>query len=312
MYFHGMNRRGYVHERADAPSQDSLHWVMRNGVAAMCLCDGAGSYPMTGTGARTLARVLSRWMCGRYFVIAAENDDRKLIAEAADVIASCVDGLREKHGVYMEHAFASTALCCAMNAITGEFIALHLGDGLLAGHLDGKFRALTPVESFKADCEGRETLLSTVGRAQLRRGIRISRGRADCILMASDGAEGKLYSPRDNHVLSLGERLLDGMKQLGPRFAQELLERTADMALKSLDDLSIGLMIAGEYPTPEKLGWSRAAPGALRRRRSLRAFEKYARLRDAGMSPKAAAAHAHWGKNRKWKIEVAQNDLNVY
>lgn len=311
MYFHGINRRGYAHARADAPSQDSLHWALRNGVAAMCLCDGAGSYPLARTGARALARTLSRWMCARFFAFAAENDDRKLIAEAADVIASCVDGLREEYGVYMEHAFASTALCCGMNAATGEFIALHLGDGLLAGHMDGEFHALTPVEPFKADCEGRETLLSTVGRAQLRRGMRISRGRADCILMASDGAEGKLYSPRDNHVLSLGGRLLDGMRQLGPRFAQELLERTADAALKSLDDLSVGLMIAGDYPTPEKLGWTRADPDALRRRRSLRAFERYARLRDAGLRPGEAAARAHWGKNRRRKLELARNGLNL-
>lgn len=311
MYIHTINRRGYVHERADAPSQDSLHWVMRKGVAAMCLCDGAGSYVRAETGARTLSRVLARWMCARFSAFAAENDDRKLIDEASAVITSCLDALRAKFGEHAEHAFASTALCCAMNAATGDYIALHLGDGLMAGYIDGDFRALTPVEPHKEGGADRSTLLSTVGRRFLRWGIRVSRGRADCILLASDGAEGKLYSPGDNHVLSLGRRLLDGMRQVGPRYAQELLEKTAEAALKSMDDLSVGLMIAGEYPTPEQLGWTRAEPDALRSRRLMKAFEVYARLRDDGMRPQQAASHVHWGKNRKWKLEEAQRFLHV-
>lgn len=313
MYMNAVNIAGFIHREKDCGSQDYISRVSRRGINGLCLCDGAGAYLHTEIGARRLSARLARFMSDQFYNLMVK--DAGCIAEiVVNEIKKCMADLQEQYGCYVPHAYASTAICCAMKAATGEYIAVQLGDGFIGEIKSGTVRRLIVPRVYRSGDDARATMLSTASPGAMLRDIQVVKGVAEGVLMTSDGAEGLLYD-RYGGASVLSEMLVKGVQHVGPGLAESLMERTA-RAFKSFDDVSIGLMTAGEYPRPEKLGfvYGNVLPHrqAMKEKRVIKKFAAYAENRDLGLCPEIAARRCGWGSRSTGKRQYCRENLHVY
>ena len=278
--------RGFVLRETGSENQDRISKARHKDVYAAALCDGAGSHLYAGAGAEAVSRHMAGWLA-RNFERLEWTDAEEIKLLACIEIQACLDRLRRQTGCLQPGAFASTLIACAMRAGTGEFLSLHLGDGMLAASGNrSAFRMLTkPVRQNDS-----RTVLTVSPMAEQQRTMQVSRGRADRVIMASDGAEGRLYF--NDSVLPVASALADSA--FGCRFdeVETRFSEAVGKAWRSMDDLSIVMFLKDLLPTPEALGYSRDQ--SLSQRRRLRAFSDYAAAREAGCSDMASAVAAGW------------------
>ena len=291
MYMYAANVAGFVHRDKGRESQDSVARSFRKGVSALALCDGAGSYLFAGEGAREMSRRAARQMA-RGFRRYAKMPEEQLRGEMAELIAATLFRLRRKYGCEeVENAFASTLICVGCDAKTGEYLAVHLGDGLFLAE-DGEGVKCTPTGRYGTGDRARATVLTTAPAGMLMREMRIQRGRAERLVMASDGGENRLYRREWNHnapTPALGV-LLDRLEEAPSSQRSQTLTEVLQYAFRPMDDLSVGIL--SRRPAGEDLERPE--------------FLRYALAREAGLSRNAAARRAGWGRrNRNRKIAQA-------
>lgn len=313
MYMNIANQAGFLHIEKNQTSQDYISKVCRRGVNAMCLCDGAGSYSKTDVGAKFLSRRLAGFMSDQFYNL-LKLPEVEIVRRTVDEIRACISELRLCGGCDSPNAYASTAICCAMEAATGRYIAVQLGDGFLGEIRSGGVRRLIRQISYGQGDQARATMLSTASPRALLSAVQVVRGQSDGVLMCSDGAEGWLYD-RFGNARELSGKLVDSVKQVGPAMAEKLLAHTA-RSFKSFDDISIGLMIRGN-PEADALGF---VPGSviphrrgMQKKATLKKVSEYSRNRDRGLSPKVSTRHAQWGRrNSRMMMTYSSEKLCVY
>ncbi len=291
MYMYAANVAGFVHRDKGLESQDNVERCFRRGVSALALCDGAGSYPFAAEGAREMSRQAARQMA-RGFRRYAKMPEEQLRGEMVELIDLTLSRLRRKYGCEeVENAFASTLICVGCDAKTGEYLAVHLGDGLFLAE-KGERVICTATGRYGTGDRARATVLTTAPAGMLLREMQIRRGRADRVVAASDGGENRLFrrEGRFNAPTPALGVLLNRLEEAPSRQRSQTLTEVLQYAFRPMDDLSVGILSR------------RPAGEALERPE----FVRYALAREAGLGRNAAARRAGWGRrNRKRKIAQA-------
>ena len=126
---------GSSHERAGRGCDDA--WAVARGrglggpVAAVCVCDGAGSAARGADGARLASRVAAKYLARRFDLLHAANPGAigaDLIGRVRRAIRRAARGGREKE--FKE--FAATLIAVAADGC-GRSLVAHLGDGAVLG-----------------------------------------------------------------------------------------------------------------------------------------------------------------------------------
>lgn len=280
------SQRGFVHRETGIENQDRVAKARFRDIYAAALCDGAGSYERTGEGAEAMSAHIADYLA-RNFEKLDWKSDSEIIDGVCTEIRKRLAMLRAKTGCTTPGAFSSTVIGCAMKAGTGEYISVHLGDGMLAARKQGgPFRMLTAPARFDDSC----TVLTTSPLSDKYSTMKVARGKADMIIMCSDGAEGKLY--QGTEVLPVANALAEGAFACRFDEIEQRLSGAISRVWKSMDDLSVVLMLKDLRPTPVGLGYTRDQPLSLRR--ALKAYASFAAAREMGSNDRVSAAAAGW------------------
>jgi len=291
MFRFGMTHPGRVHAFEGTACQDAVASRMERGIGAIALCDGAGSLAHAAEGGRAMADSISRKLIerfGEYLRMQA----RDIAEEVAGCIRETVDGLAARHSAERD-GFGSTLLAVCCEAASGRYVALHLGDGVIAARSeDGSVRTLSFPDSGR---EAHSTYLTTSSDAQIRSHLRVIKGdsRDRAFFMTSDGAERILYA-EGGRILSPAIGDLCAELTLHPARLKGELEECVRFQLKPMDDFSVAILVNME---PSASLFARdAGHGNLRARRVARGYLRYVRGREMGMGRTQAARYAGWRK----------------
>lgn len=296
MFSFGMTQAGLSHQFEGFPCQDAVHMKKEGRITGICLCDGAGSYALVAEGANAQARTLSSMMARRFHEF-LHLPDHILALEFTIAIKEEIRALHDRFAVEDPTAFASTVICAGLDALTRDFLVVHLGDGMAAAVNHGTARLLTHAEH----APSRATQLTINVPDVILSSLRISRGRADALVLSSDGAEGYLYDC-DGSVSDTVAQLSSGLRCTPDPWFRKNIERAVHRVGID-DDFSLGILSAGA-PTLQELGCT--PDQSLRSRRRSKAFIAFARALDCGLPKQQAARRAGWGrKNRGEKLRQA-------
>lgn len=302
MIIHELTRQGLSHDLAGTSCQDSTVCFSKRvdgkDIVAIALADGAGSYSRCQEGGQWMAWRAAALMANEYNRFKA-MDDRAVIRKFISLIACTLQQLHRQFPGENEEAFASTLLVCGFIPSTGEYLALQLGDGaIIIEDGSGVHRPMLPFE------DGSHSYLTTSSQEEQRRQMLVYRGKAERVMLTSDGAADFLYdegggaSPWSKWVFDCAHAYN------GHRF-KAMMNRFLDEEYVPVDDFSLILLERGvpsQLPMPEA-PMNHHYP---KRQKAARAYHRYSLARESGLPPRKAARRAGWGvRNRDEKRRKA-------
>ena len=300
---------GTSHEAAGLPCQDRVAGRAVPGATAMALADGAGSASRSEAGA---ARVVEAALD-----LAGESFEALRRADEDEVKTLVLDRIKEDLGKtarLLQVPVGELASTLLLVAVRGqEYVAVHLGDGLVAAVRRGRPEALTrPVRGEFVN----ETVLTTSSGArdalQVRRGVLED---ASAFAVLSDGAAESLYLRREGTVGTALEKMAAWLDSNAPGEVSAALERHLRGLFRQRtgDDVSLGILSRVALPLEALAGLDPSflgaflAPGegrvtGLGTRNRLRVLEAFldeaggppsreVLARRSGLSPSTAGKH---------------------
>ena len=203
-------KTGEYHAGRRMECQDQVYYKKEDYRQAIVLADGTGASDIN---AACVSEVV-KYTAEKLLDMARERDLQKmpkqeLIRELMGKIIDIISGYMEKTHLTADH-FGSTLLAFMVDARTGDYLLIHLGDGIIIGKDKQRARVL----SWPVGCGGDRTFL-TISENLLER-IRIRYGNIgglDQIALCSDGmydhpltrsfAENKIWEVLDGGKICL-------------------------------------------------------------------------------------------------------------
>lgn len=238
--------RGTSHAEWGTPCQDRAVHYDSDGAHAIILADGAGSYESSHLGAERVVTKLATYVC--------EQFDRLNTLESSEIARELHAYLHEQLNVLvLEHDrdkedFSSTLLFVATKG--EDYIAGHVGDGLIVKYEDGQAVLLSAPENGMYE---NETYF--VSMEALHEHFRIYRGTVTenlGFVIMSDGSAASFYTKAQGlDPLNLNVIVEHFQKAETNTFSYDLTELLAALVENTDDDCSIAALVAsGEDPIP--------------------------------------------------------------
>ncbi len=127
-------RRGERHKIGKLRCQDAVFSQEEDGIYAVTLADGAGGSDCARIGAELSCRVLAELLIG-HFEELYPMEEPLIRFQVITNIQSNLYGLCDAYDLDIQE-FQSTLLGVAVDANTGRYLALHLGDGQIRIRMD--------------------------------------------------------------------------------------------------------------------------------------------------------------------------------
>lgn len=223
--------RGRGHERDGRPCQDR---VVSDGSipTGIALADGAGSASHAEVGALCAADTALN-------VLRTSPWDDEIGVRVVDAVQAQIRDLADRMDV-KARALSSTLLAVVVR--DDQFLAVHVGDGVVGVRESDGLRVLSPPDNGEF---ANETYFVT-GRSALDR-VRVYRGSAldvDGFVLMSDGAAASFYDPKQNRLAPGVEKLGRGLSTHSPEsVSSALIQALAQNArARTQDDCSLALL----------------------------------------------------------------------
>lgn len=293
-----MTVQGRVHRWSATPCQDAVARASHKGVTALALCDGAGSLPLSHTGAARLSNVFAQWASTRFYALLQQSDQAVAEEGVALIERTLVDLASQYHA--SPEAFGSTLLLVACDQY-GKNLCIHLGDGLIVGMTNSGRQVLIS----EPDGLQNATYLTCHDSRILRAHLRVCRPENIAgFFLSSDGSRKILYDQDACGVSTSPEisRLLDKL-YVGPAGFAHGFTEFVEHSVKPLDDWSVCMLVRDANEIAPTLGCPR--DDTLQHRRIARSFARYIEALRLGFSCWRASQAAGWSK-RDFKAKQAR------
>jgi hypothetical protein len=245
--------RGLAHQRTGTPCQDRTAYVARNGVQVLCLADGAGSAAKAEFGAQYVVDTGCAHLADPYRDLFAQSNEQ--IKD--ELLARLLDRLDEgsKSLGCAVRDLASTFLAVVVSR--DEFIAIHLGDGVIGAEVDGELVVISSPDNGEF---ANETVFVTSKDAS--KSLRLVRGASLGVtgfIVMSDGAADSLYSQRSDTLANACRKLMQTLAQApstksrNPEHKKQL-KRAIDVVIRHRtdDDCAVGILARREIDRVSK------------------------------------------------------------
>ena len=194
----GMTETGMRNRRACLGCQDAICYEECKSVKAIALADGTGDTDYAGKGAYYSARVLARLLAENFEELHG-MEDRQVQFNVITNVRTELYKICDEYGVSMSQIH-STLVGVAIDESTGEYIAVHLGDGRIdVRDADGESEEYT-ISWPENGRSGNTTYLTSMKGAGKH--VRITRGTVGDIgefRLLSDGWE-EAESEGEDHI----------------------------------------------------------------------------------------------------------------
>ncbi len=233
-------RQGLSHDYDHRVLEDATAALIQDGVASITVCDGASCAKHARPIANQLSKTISRYLA-RHFDECVQMSPVKLRKKIYGLIRREMNWLKSSLRCEMRD-LGSTLLAAAMNAETGQFLAIQLGDGIIIGqNKNGGFVRITCPEQG----EDHATYLTSCEDRALREHLQVISGTGlNAMLCSSDGLEGILYSAHSPGVSGDFVQVLQRLSQ-DPGIVHTLLDKiAASNDKRPLDDFSLAVLAA--------------------------------------------------------------------
>jgi len=230
---------GISHERMAIPCQDSVKTSVTEKITCFVVADGAGSRKYSHFGAKAVTKVICRILTAKFRHIARRGHlyTRKLLK--GKVLKTL--GKLARSMSASDADFASTLMFFACNK--NEFIAGHIGDGILALlKRDGSLAVSQDDEKAFANTTSFTTCKNAFEKMRLFRG---KMETLDSVFGMTDGAAESLYS-RKNHKLSTACEIIAGwLKTSSIQMTTRAMQKSLETVVKtrSHDDCALALAV---------------------------------------------------------------------
>ena len=229
--------QGLIHKRRNIPCQDRTASSFRKGAYAICLADGAGSHSLSQHGAQAVVNEAARYFTTCFNSLMALTDDEKI-----SHIEKLLHHVLEKTSIRVgcsPRELASTFLVVAVKG--DEYIAVHVGDGVIGAVEDFKLKVISLPENAEYD---NVTYFTTY--SELHDHIRIKHGSVSDIsgfILMSDGAADTLHVHGSEKLAPAVVKLMLYCAEHPDTIDVELQETLEEMLVqKTSDDCAVAIL----------------------------------------------------------------------
>lgn len=224
--------QGRGHVKTGVPCQDKVYSVEDNGTTCLVLADGAGSASHSHFGAEATCKATARLLCSDFDVCYSSSDVANVQSEILSSILDALKEVSEEHNCRMSD-LASTLLFVAVK--DGNFLAGHLGDGILAFSRDQRLKAAKKPDNGEfANSTCFVTSANAAHRLQLFKGglneitgfVLMSDGTAESFYRRSTGTLSTVLNPLICSVHLKHKSMCD--HEIRSFFEQAVLKNTSD------------------------------------------------------------------------------------
>jgi len=237
----GATVRGLSHVKKNIPCQDRIYKSESKNTATISLADGAGSCSMSDIGADISTQFVANFLCEKFDEIFGQNSEKSV-----EILLSNIKQLltekSEDLGVALKE-LSSTLLFVSVK--NNNYIAGHIGDGLIGCYLDGN----TEVLSFPENGEySNQTYFTTSKKAKDY--FRIYKGELSSIngfILMSDGSYESLFDKNKKKLTAANKTFFSWIEDKDN--SQKKVEEALHSNLENLftkattDDCSVNLLL---------------------------------------------------------------------
>lgn len=223
--------KGIYHEASNLLCQDAVGKCKTDNLAAVVLCDGAGSVSESEKASHLVCDALPKYLTENYNALYLKEEQ-----EVKNDIYNYLIEQSKKENIPLD---------CTMLAIVsnnhGESIILHIGDGVIIGRTDEGYEAISKPEN------GSESYITYFlsGETALDH-LRVKKETVREILLTSDGLSDLLYS--DSKVKKAVQVMLDWLKNSDEATVENKCKEEINRLFKqhTTDDISIAMMLVAD------------------------------------------------------------------
>ena len=224
--------QGRSHKISNTPCQDKTFALNNLDCCAVSLADGAGSAAHSEIGAQCVTKKICEILSERFDeYFSAETSDK--VAE--ELLATLIDELKKISEVSNCNLkdLASTLLAVAVK--DNNFIALHIGDGLI-GMLDGDFLAVLSKPD-NGEFANETTFVTSVDAISHFRLYKENIDEVSAFMLMSDGAASGFYNRKSQTLMPVMKKIINAVKilpaedverELAENFRETLCQITTD------------------------------------------------------------------------------------
>lgn len=236
--------RGRGHVLDGSRGQDRTAYLSRGGVQVLCLSDGAGSASHSEYGAQALVEAGCHLLSEHFREFVTSDDGAALKIEVARGLLDRVRQVAQRLGVPTRD-LAATFLAVAV--ADGQFLAFHVGDGVIGYIKDGTTRVLSEPDNSEF---ANQTVFMTSESVVVS--MRVLRGRLEGVagfILMSDGTASSLYNSRARELAPACAKIVallasaPSRQSRNPDYKKQL-RRLIDTRVRfaTKDDCSIGVL----------------------------------------------------------------------
>ena len=234
----GWSEQGRLHKKWQIPCQDKYCITENEEVQAAALADGAGSASFSHYGAEAVTKATCTWLCGNFDRIYTSDSCEDVRKELLNLLSLELDQQVQSRDCNRED-LASTLL--AVGVKKDQYIALHLGDGVIGYITDKKLGVLSePLNGEFAN----ETVFVTSENAVTS--MKLFRGSLSDIkgfVLMTDGTGASLYRKKENELATAANHLFWNCACGENSAAQDNLKEAVKLFTKrTVDDCGIVIM----------------------------------------------------------------------
>lgn len=241
---------GRGHAACRLPCQDAVVVHRAERRLGVCVCDGAGSAPLSLLGAQAVAEQISTWLARGGPAI---PNGGEVIAQAGDAIRGVMQLFGGEAGEYA---------CTMLGLAVGEqdALAVHLGDGVIGAVEAGQPSVVSGPERGEF---ANQTVFVTSSRAADH--VRVTRVEIRPLLttfvLMTDGAEAGLYDKRSGALSQVAEQMARWLDQANEEDTSSALRGAVEKHLlpRTLDDCTVALLrrtgVRTQFACPECGRW---------------------------------------------------------
>lgn len=265
--------QGRGHMQMGIPCQDKTYSLVKNGVTAIALADGAGSARLSHFGAERVTEYICDDLSENFDRYFHEEDGVPVKKALISKSILALDELSRKLNCEIRE-LASTLLVVAVK--DERFILFHIGDGVIGYCKKGELKVASQPENG----EFVNTTVFTTSQEALTT-MKLIKGKVGDIrgfVLMSDGTEASLYDKKEKRLADVIKKIMNLCQLVLPRKVEEQLRTSFEVAVRQAtsDDCSMILMVEDREPFR---GYAKLAPAEKARLLKLPAYARPRRLR---------------------------------
>ncbi|MGE3193853.1 MAG: PP2C family serine/threonine-protein phosphatase [Microbacteriaceae bacterium] len=208
--FHHQTRgRGHVED--GTPCQDRTAYLNRAGIQVLCLADGAGSATRSELGAQALVDEGCKLLAESFQQVISRNDGAQVKVEIVQRLLRRLVRVAQRRHLEMRD-LAATFLAVAVS--DSQFIAIHVGDGVIGYVKDGELKVISAPDN--DEFANQTTFVTSESAATTMRLLRGSLSGVTGFVLMSDGPANSLFDHRSNTLATACRKVIELVASASP------------------------------------------------------------------------------------------------